>query len=87
MNMRVGMRVEITHLESTRGMMIHPVHLGVRQAGITGTLKGVVGGHGGDVWFVTHDGSRDVGAYCYTEMREVGEEPPTRTRLDLIAES
>lgn len=63
-----GMRVKIGGLRSTRGMTINPRHLNVRKEGITGTIQGWVPGHGGDVWWVQHDNSQDVGAYCVTEM-------------------
>jgi hypothetical protein len=66
-----GIRVRITTLETTKGMMIAPKHLSVRQAGLTGVVKTWVPGHGGDVWFVQHDGSEEVGAYCFTEMEQL----------------
>jgi hypothetical protein len=66
-----GLRVRILELESTAGMFINPCHLDCRRAGITGTVGSMVGGHGGDVWFVQHDDSEEVGAYCYTELEEL----------------
>ena len=67
-DVRPGIRVKTTKLESTDGMMIHSSHLTVRQEGIVGTVKNYVPGHGGDVLFVQHDNSTDVGTYCYTEL-------------------
>ena len=69
MNIETGMKVKTAaELEDTREMLINPRHLECRKAGITGTVKGYVPGHGGDVWWVAHDDSDDVGAYCYTEL-------------------
>jgi hypothetical protein len=62
------LRVRTTELRGTDGMMIHARHLSCRQAGLTGEVRGYVPGHGGDVWFVQHEGSEDVGAYCYDEL-------------------
>lgn len=71
MNIETGMKVKtVTKLENTRGMLLNPRHLECRKAGITGTVKGCVPGHGGDVWWVAHEGCDDVGAYCYTELEK-----------------
>lgn len=65
-----GMRVRVTKLEDTLGMFVVLRHLSCRKVGIVGTVAtpGVVPGHGGDVWFVEHDGCSDVGAYNATEL-------------------
>lgn len=68
---KVGLRVKIIKLDDTQGMLIKLRHLECRKEGITGTVKGFVPGHGGDVWWVQHDGSEEVGAYCFTEMEVV----------------
>jgi hypothetical protein len=65
----VGMKVEVYRLGETTGMSIVPDHLWNRKVGITGTLAAHVPGHGGDVWFVTHDGSDRVGAYALDELK------------------
>jgi len=65
-----GMRVKVTKLESTRGMMIAAQYLAARKKGATGTVQGYVPGHGGDVWWVRHDDG-SVAAYCYTELKGV----------------
>ena len=67
-SIKQGLRVRTTALESTEGMMIAPIHLSCRADGITGTVRTYVPGHGGDVWFVAHDGSGEVGAYSLTEL-------------------
>lgn len=72
-----GMRVKVTKLESTNGMMINPRHLDLRREGAIGTVKGYVPGHGGDVWWVEHDSPAkepEVSAYCYTEFEPVAAE-------------
>ena len=63
-----GLRVKTKKLRGTKGFLIHPKHLTVRRKGVTGTVKMWVPGHGGDVWFVQHDNSDDVGAYSFTEL-------------------
>jgi hypothetical protein len=62
-----GLRVKITKLGETRGMLINPRHLDVRAEGKKGVVSGYVAGHGGDVWWVRHD-SGSVGAYMFTEF-------------------
>jgi hypothetical protein len=66
-----GMRVRIGDLGSTLGMLIADKHLNVRKSGTTGVITRYVPGHGGDVWFVKHDDSDEIGAYCFTEMESV----------------
>lgn len=63
-----GLRVKTTKLEGTEGMLIVPKHLVVRREGVIGTVKNWVPGHGGEVWFVQHDDSDEVGAYLFTEL-------------------
>lgn len=63
-----GLNVKITRLGSTLGMTIAERHLSVRKVGITGTVLNFVPGHGGDVWFVQHDKSEDIGAYVFNEF-------------------
>lgn len=50
------MRVRVTRLNSTAGMMISAESLARRREGVAGTLWGYVPGHGGDVWWVVYDG-------------------------------
>lgn len=67
-DVKPGIRVKTTQLGDTIGMTIVPKHLDVRREGVTGTVQDYVPGHGGDVWFVRHDGSDEVGAYVFYEM-------------------
>ncbi len=69
-NVTPGLRVKTTKLGDTIGMLINEEHLYVRQVDIIGTVTGYVPGHGGDVWWVKHDGGKAVGAYTYTEIEE-----------------
>jgi hypothetical protein len=66
-----GLRVRTTKLGDTKGFLIKSRHLDCRKAGITGTVSGYVPGHGGDVWWVKHEDSEDIGAYCFTELEAV----------------
>ena len=63
-----GIRVRTTKLRDTKGFLVKHQHLACRKAGVSGTVRGYVAGHGGDVWWVKHDDSEDVGAYSYTEL-------------------
>lgn len=68
---REGMRVRTTKLGDTLGMMIHAKHILVRRAGVIGVVRSYVPGHGGDVWFVQHENSDEVGAYVFDEIEPV----------------
>ncbi|OHB20143.1 MAG: hypothetical protein A2854_05010 [Parcubacteria group bacterium RIFCSPHIGHO2_01_FULL_56_18] len=70
-DVKPGLRVKTTELGDTRGMTIVEKHLKVREEGVTGTITRHVPGHGGDVWFVRHDNSENVGAYSIDEMEPV----------------
>lgn len=73
---KIGLRVRVATLGSTTGMLIKPKHLTVRQEGKVGTVLGWVSGHGGDVWWVKHDGSDDIGAYGFPEMEPLEDQTP-----------
>lgn len=68
----IGLKVKTLRLEDTKGMMIKPHHLDCRKSGITGSIVGYVPGHGGDVWWVRHDGDGSIGAYCFMELEATG---------------
>ncbi len=67
---RPDIRVRITDLHSTIGMMIAPKYLEPRAVGAEGKVLSHVGGHGGDVWWVQHDAG-DVAAYCFNEFEPI----------------
>lgn len=69
-NVKVGIRVKVVKLGDTKGMFIKFKYLDVREVGITGIILGYVPGHGGDVWWIQHDGNEDVGAYAFNEFEE-----------------
>jgi hypothetical protein len=62
----------LTHpeLETITGMMVSPVYLAARKVSASGTVMGVVPGHGGDVYWVNHGNGEnpDVAVYCFTEF-------------------
>ena len=64
----VGAQVKVGKLGDTEGMLIKERHLACRREGATGRVAGWVPGHGGDVWWVKHDGSDEIGAYCWSEL-------------------
>lgn len=66
-NVKVGLKVRVTHLESTTGYMIAPQAIAKRKAGVVGEIVSWVSGHGGDVWWVKHEDG-DVAPYCFTEF-------------------
>lgn len=67
---RPGLRVRTKELEPPVGFLISEQALRNRRAGFTGTVYGYVAGHGGDVWWVVHDGARTVvgenGGECWS---------------------
>jgi hypothetical protein len=63
----VGMRVKVTQLNTTDGLCVADKHISVRRIGVTGIVRGHVPGHGGDVWWITHDDGQ-IGAYSLTEF-------------------
>jgi len=67
-DVRAGLRVRITSLESTKSWLVKQPHLDCRRVDVTGTVKGAVPQHGRLVWWVEHDGSNEVGAYGFPEM-------------------
>jgi len=83
-SIKPGLRVSITRLETTTGILVKPNHLEVRRVGAVGAVMSYVPGHGGDVWWVQHDGTDEVGAYMFTEFEPA---PETISRLDLLRES
>lgn len=66
-----GLKVKTNkRLGRTTGMLIAQKHLDARQPNKEGEVSGWVPGHGGDVWWVTHnDGT--VGAYVFNEFSPV----------------
>lgn len=82
-DVKTGIRVRITKLDSVDGMFIHAKHLTCRRVGVTGTVGNYVGGHGGEVWFIDHDGSDECGAYVYDEFELV--ETPTLSDSMVVA--
>jgi hypothetical protein len=69
--MKIGMKVKVTHLETTDGMLISEKHLLPRKADSVGEVLGWVPGHGGDIWWVKHDVTGEICAYSFTELEEV----------------
>ncbi len=69
-DVKVGLHVKVVKLGDAKGMLIKPKHLDVRKVGISGIITGYVPGHGGDVWWVRHDGCEDVGAYVFDEFEK-----------------
>jgi len=70
-SVKVGLYVKIVKLGDTKGMFIKQQYLDVRQVGVTGIITGYVSGHGGDVWWIKHDGADQVGAYAFDEFEKV----------------
>ena len=66
-----GTKIKTHHdLGSTTGLLVTAELLQRRKSNTEGTIKGVVPGHGGDVyWVVNDDGSKTC--YCWTEFELV----------------
>lgn len=50
------------------GFRVGERHLRARRPNAPGTVKGHVPGHGGDVYWVQHDGEAVAAAYCWDEF-------------------
>ena len=79
----VGTKVktELNKKRGTKGMLIRQDYLDNRKDKITGTVRGYVAGHGGDVWWVEHDEDKKVAAYCTDEMTELKAENVSQNSL------
>lgn len=55
-------------LASTGGFLIAQKHLDVRKPGAVGVIMGIVGGHGGDVYWVAHLGDTCRAAYGWMDF-------------------
>jgi len=82
----LGSRFKVTELQSTRGFIIDQRHLDCRRLGATGTYHGYVPGHGGDVWWIRHDHSENIGAYCFTELEPLNPEVAWPPKLVYVYE-
>lgn len=58
-------------LGPTTGMLIQQRHLDARRPNAVGTIKGWVSGHGGDVYWVTHQDETVSAAYGWPEFELV----------------
>lgn len=66
-DIKTGLKVKITKIEDTEGMLVAKKHLDARELGAIGMVMGYVPGHGGDVWWVKH-GNGTIGAYTFDEF-------------------
>ena len=55
-------------LDTTAGFFVTPEHLALRKPDLCGVVVGVVAGHGGDVYWVIHEGDAKAAAYLFTEF-------------------
>jgi hypothetical protein len=58
-------------LDATDGMLVNPLRLNARKPNAEGLVCGVVGGHGGDVYWIGHEGSDILAPYCWSEFEVV----------------
>ena len=63
-----GVHVRVVLIEETMGMHIDRKFLAPKQVGLTGTLVTPVPESCDEIWFVQHDGCKDVGAYTLDEI-------------------
>jgi hypothetical protein len=61
-------------LHATEGFPVAPKHVEARRADAPGTIEGLVGGHGGDVYWVRHPGAGVLAPYGFYEF-ELGDRP------------
>lgn len=63
-------------LASTGGFLIAQKHMDVRKPNAVGAICGIVGGHGGDVYWVAHIGDPCMAAYGWMDFElEPAKEP------------
>lgn len=79
---RPGLPVKVTRLLPTSWMFISEAALARRSLGVTGKAYGYVPGHGGDVWWVVHEGARRVEDGTKWDPRDVA--PYSTEELELI---
>lgn len=67
--LEIGTKIR-THakLGDTAGMNVGSRNMAQRKADTTGLILDVVPGHGGDVYWVLHDGEPTPAAYCFDEF-------------------
>lgn len=58
-------------LESGRGIFVRYACMVERVPGEEGIIVGVVPGHGGDVYWVHHEGANNDAPYCFTEFEVI----------------
>jgi hypothetical protein len=64
-----GTRIRTSNpLDSTAGFMVKEKHLQARKPGAVGIITGIVGGHGGDVYWVAHFDTDVTAAYGWMEF-------------------
>lgn len=67
--LKVGLRVKVTHLDATTQINAEQPYLDARREGATGQLLGVVARRDIDNWLVQHDDGK-TGAYSYKELEK-----------------
>jgi hypothetical protein len=71
-NIKPGIEVRTTKLGETSGIIVKDnKYLDTRQSGLVGTVVGYLPGHGGDVWYIQHYDTEDIGVYCFNEFELV----------------
>lgn len=60
--------VDVFEKNATMGMVGDPGYIAARKNGESGKIAGVVGGAGGDLYFVKHDVDGTVAVYCFNEF-------------------
>jgi len=66
-DVEIGMKVSIVDIKPAFGYMVSAKHLKARRMGDTGIVRGMVQGHGGEVFAVQHnDGS--IAVYRHDEF-------------------
>ncbi len=63
----MGTRLRVTALQGTGGMLVVPHQIENRRAGEVVYMHGIVGGHGGDVWWCKHENG-DIAPYSWGEL-------------------
>lgn len=74
----IGTLLLVECLITTGGMLLAQADLDKRRAGEVVKMHGIVGGHGGDVWWCKHENG-DIAPYCWSELEY--SDPPELPKL------
>lgn len=67
----VKIKARILQKEKCGGFFVKQHHIDCREPKIKGEYVGCVLGAGGDVWWIQHEGTGEIGAYLFDEVTDL----------------